>query len=440
MIVCCVAVFLLASPADASRDLPDMLAPTIACPVADVADLDRNLPVRPTLPFFSAADIVALSYGYDGPDQLLSLTTKRGSVGHHLFQGLWTDPVTGIAYARNRWYDARTASWLSEDPMGAVDSPNLYAFVGWGPHVGRDPMGLECLGLFGDESLTCRETLHVPEGGIYSAYRQASEARRDPTSSAAVRGSMGLLQGLSFPAAVFEEYVWRGAVNTPHRIATWAESGAQDLVEGDAAQKSIGFSKYCIVACEIGALVIPASSEMRVVTAQAPGMIRRLGSGIRKWIQRNITGTADEFSLAARQGARGFSAEIGQNSPNHFSLGLDDVVSEGVIYRRTDLKGNVRPYIGKSKSEARYLKRQREEVLQYKKLDIDVDFRFEMVDRAEPGFSLGLTEESWIRLEGGPTNKSNPFGLLSNKRYEMNQQRYLERGGVIQRPEGSVGR
>jgi len=59
-----------------------------------------------------------------------------------LFQGLWTDPVTGISYARNRWYDARTASWLSEDPMGAVDSPNLYAFVGWGPHVGRDPMGL----------------------------------------------------------------------------------------------------------------------------------------------------------------------------------------------------------------------------------------------------------------------------------------------------------
>ena len=60
-----------------------------------------------------------------------------------LFQGLWTDPVTGISYARNRWYDARTASWLSEDPKGAVDSPNLYAFVGWGPHTGRDPLGLE---------------------------------------------------------------------------------------------------------------------------------------------------------------------------------------------------------------------------------------------------------------------------------------------------------
>ena len=58
-----------------------------------------------------------------------------------VFQGAWTDPVTGIAYHRNRWYDPRTANWLSEDPAGAVDSPNLYAFVGWGPHVNIDPMG-----------------------------------------------------------------------------------------------------------------------------------------------------------------------------------------------------------------------------------------------------------------------------------------------------------
>jgi hypothetical protein len=27
--------------------------------------------------------------------------------------------------------------------MGAVDSPNLYAFVGWGPHEGSDPLGQE---------------------------------------------------------------------------------------------------------------------------------------------------------------------------------------------------------------------------------------------------------------------------------------------------------
>ncbi len=59
-----------------------------------------------------------------------------------LFQGLWTDPVTGVAYARARWYDARNASWLSEDPLLDVDSPNFYAFVGHQPHMGTDPLGL----------------------------------------------------------------------------------------------------------------------------------------------------------------------------------------------------------------------------------------------------------------------------------------------------------
>jgi hypothetical protein len=43
----------------------------------------------------------------------------------------------------------RSASWLSEDPKGAVDSPNLYAFVGWGPHVFTDPMGRGKAKIFG---------------------------------------------------------------------------------------------------------------------------------------------------------------------------------------------------------------------------------------------------------------------------------------------------
>jgi RHS repeat-associated protein len=59
-----------------------------------------------------------------------------------LFQGLWTDPITGIAHARARWYDARNAAWLSEDPLKDVDSVNLYAFVGWRPNMGVDPLGL----------------------------------------------------------------------------------------------------------------------------------------------------------------------------------------------------------------------------------------------------------------------------------------------------------
>jgi RHS repeat-associated protein len=58
-----------------------------------------------------------------------------------LFEGLWTDPVTGIAHARARWYDARNASFLSEDPEQDLDSPDLYAFVGNRPNEFNDPRG-----------------------------------------------------------------------------------------------------------------------------------------------------------------------------------------------------------------------------------------------------------------------------------------------------------
>ena len=89
-------------------------------------ELDRRWPLR-----FDSGFAAANSLGGAFPDGQTSL-----------YQGLWTDPVTGIAYARARWYDSRNATWLSEDPLGDVDSPNLYAFCSHNPHMRRDPLGL----------------------------------------------------------------------------------------------------------------------------------------------------------------------------------------------------------------------------------------------------------------------------------------------------------
>ena len=56
---------------------------------------------------------------------------------------------------------------------------------------------------------------------------------------------------------------------------------------------------------------------------------------------------------------------------------------------------------------------------------------YEIVDRAKPGKQLDVAEESQIRLGGGPTNKSNPNGQLENKRHQMNEQRYTDAGGTV---------
>jgi len=58
------------------------------------------------------------------------------------FQALpFTDPATGLVYARARWYDPSTGSFLSPDPMGFQDSSNLYAFCAGDPVNCSDPTG-----------------------------------------------------------------------------------------------------------------------------------------------------------------------------------------------------------------------------------------------------------------------------------------------------------
>ena len=59
------------------------------------------------------------------------------------WHGHWTDPVTGLIYMRHRWYDPRTGTFLSPDPLEDIDSPNQYLFGAGRPHEVVDPLGLQ---------------------------------------------------------------------------------------------------------------------------------------------------------------------------------------------------------------------------------------------------------------------------------------------------------
>ncbi len=52
------------------------------------------------------------------------------------------DP-TGLLNEGFRYRDLETGVWLSRDPAGFVDGPNLYAYVKQNPWTGWDPLGLE---------------------------------------------------------------------------------------------------------------------------------------------------------------------------------------------------------------------------------------------------------------------------------------------------------
>jgi RHS repeat-associated protein len=60
----------------------------------------------------------------------------------YLFQGQRLDEETGLYYFKNRYYDPVHGRFISRDPEGMVDGPNLYAFVNNNPVNFVDPLGL----------------------------------------------------------------------------------------------------------------------------------------------------------------------------------------------------------------------------------------------------------------------------------------------------------
>ncbi len=79
---------------------------------ADPQDLQWSIPAAP-----ASGPTPAVQYDQRFPTVYESYEAAGATAGgrfpagqSRLFQGLWTDPVTGMAYARARWYDARNAA------------------------------------------------------------------------------------------------------------------------------------------------------------------------------------------------------------------------------------------------------------------------------------------------------------------------------------------
>ncbi len=68
---------------------------------------------------------------------------------------LW-DPETGLYQYRARYYSPRLGVFLSTDPIGTKDDPNLYLYVGLDPVNGIDPTGMSCTQNDDGQGYTCR--------------------------------------------------------------------------------------------------------------------------------------------------------------------------------------------------------------------------------------------------------------------------------------------
>ena len=228
---------------------------------------------------------------------------------------------------------------------------------------------------------------------------------------------------------------------TPSDIWFGIESAgaAVPYLPGAARDVAIGASKYSVrEALSFGELIV--NSEISNFESKANLGLSVLGEGYIDLPRAQLSQSevfepnnygqriTMEYTMPAIEVAN--LAGAGYSILRFGARKLDELIPsgtipEGVVYRRTNPETGT-CYIGQCISQSRYQVRQGEH-----NRDIGTEHDFEIIGRANPGVDLDVLEESFIRSEGGLERLG---GSLENRRYQMNDQRYLEQGGTTPLP------
>ena len=96
-----------------------------------------------TVAMTDAAQNIVNRYAYDPYGRVLGKDETVVQPFTYVGQAGAMTEADGLYYMRARYYDEEVGRFISEDPAGFVDGPNLYAYVGGNPIMLVDPSGLE---------------------------------------------------------------------------------------------------------------------------------------------------------------------------------------------------------------------------------------------------------------------------------------------------------
>jgi len=85
------------------------------------------------------------------------------------------DP-TGLLWEHFRYRDLESGVWLSRDPSGFVDGPNLYAYVRQNPWSSFDPFGLYDKVYKSDPDANCVVNVRVVVPIVYKNLARGGES------------------------------------------------------------------------------------------------------------------------------------------------------------------------------------------------------------------------------------------------------------------------
>lgn len=197
------------------------------------------------------------------------LTTAR-------FQALpFADPMTGLVYARARWYDPVTGSFLSPDPLGYRDSSNLYAFGAGDPVNNRDPLGEGILDDIRFE-LGQRYTDVVSHAAVTAKAIKGIATSVGKTVAGAVAGANLLHEASKVGNVQAQMQVVDAAVATRNSVAQWGTAAGQAIVEPELIGQALNelspdeFAEEISDATILTASFITPAAKAKATTATAP--------------------------------------------------------------------------------------------------------------------------------------------------------------------------
>jgi RHS repeat-associated protein len=88
---------------------------------------------------------ITANYKYNAFGMLIAQSGKSATINNYHFSTKEYSPLSGLSYFGARYYNPRQGRWLTPDPAGMIDGPNLYAYVGNNPINFVDPYGLQSI-------------------------------------------------------------------------------------------------------------------------------------------------------------------------------------------------------------------------------------------------------------------------------------------------------